>query len=313
MRSRLKAIAKTLLNSSVDALPWGARASIMWHQVERFGELDIMRDLARRSEIAAFVAAGDQGTVEGDIFDFGVLCRYARERRWARQTVAMFEDLFASDGGTFIDIGANIGLITIPIARNRHVTCYAFEPEPSNYLHLLRNVATNCAHRNVTTYNLALFDRQTTLDFELSRVNGGDHRIRCGPGVDGQLEEARTVISVTAARLDDALPTVGSGRLAIKIDTQGAEPFVVGGGRETIERADVLVAEYWPYGIRRLGGTPDGMIDLWSHSFTEGAVMKGEAQGQPDWAPVAQVCDGLLDLWGQTSSTAYYDVYLRRT
>src|SRR5882762_4083900 len=44
------------------------------------------------------------------------------------------------------------------------------------------------------------------------------------------------------------------GPLVIKIDTQGAEPFVFSGGKETLSKADLIVVEWSPYHMARLGG-----------------------------------------------------------
>ena len=50
------------------------------------------------------------------------------------------------------------------------------------------------------------------------------------------------------------LPGNLKGPLAVKIDTQGAEPFVVSGGKETLGRAGLIVSEFGPDGMAQLGG-----------------------------------------------------------
>lgn len=75
-----------------------------------------------------------------------------------------FCDFFTRAGsGTYLDIGANIGLTTIPVAQNPRVACKAFEPAPHNFRYLSHNVAANCPHGNVDLFNLALFDRRATM------------------------------------------------------------------------------------------------------------------------------------------------------
>ena len=64
-------------------------------------------------------------------------------------------------------------------------------------------------------------------------------------------EHKRRTIEVEALPLDDAAGEAQQ-PLVIKIDTQGAEPYVFAGGREVIGRAGLLVSEFWPYGIAQL-------------------------------------------------------------
>ena len=65
-------------------------------------------------------------------------CRtYASTGRWAEHTNELIGRFFDKAGrGTFLDIGANIGLTTIPVARRANVACHAFEPEPENFRNL---------------------------------------------------------------------------------------------------------------------------------------------------------------------------------
>jgi FkbM family methyltransferase len=101
------------------------------------------------------------------------------------------------------DTGANIGLPVIPISQNPHVQCYAFKPEPKNFRHLSENVAVNCRAGNVHLLNLALFDQNAALPFEIALRHSGDHRISVIES-QGELDEhTRQKISVPAKRLDD--------------------------------------------------------------------------------------------------------------
>src|SRR5262249_581289 len=61
--------------------------------------------------------------------------------------------------------------------------------------------------------------------------------------------------------LDEYLPDL-SGNIAVKIDTQGAEPFVLAAGRKTLSKARAIVMEFWPYGMAQLGATPDQVYAL---------------------------------------------------
>ena len=106
--------------------------------------------LAEELGFTGLVAEGSCGVIRGSLDDTAALLRYARDSYWAPRQRALFEALFHPAGGTYIDIGANIGLTVIPIAGNAAVDCHAFEPHPTNFKHLRENVAVNCPAANVT-------------------------------------------------------------------------------------------------------------------------------------------------------------------
>jgi hypothetical protein len=85
----------------------------------------------------------------------------------------------------------------------------------------------------VTINRVALFDRTSVMEFEVGEGNLGDHRIRLSNQPGQFSEQERRVIKVNAAPLDEVIGEI-SGPLAVKIHTQGAEPFVIGGGRQTL-------------------------------------------------------------------------------
>jgi hypothetical protein len=68
------------------------------------------------------------------------------------------------------------------------------------------------------------------------------------------------MIDVRVAPLDDFLDRI-EGRLALKVDTQGAEPFVVAGARACLPRSDFSM-EFCPYLMRQLGSDPGIVMDL---------------------------------------------------
>jgi FkbM family methyltransferase len=153
--------------------------------------------------------------------------------------------------GTYMDVGANIGLTLVPVAHSAQTICIGLEPDPSNYRYLARNCF---GHDNISLHNMALFDKPGVMEFELSGYNYGDHRMHRSRANGAFSEQDRSVIQVNTARLDDLISSSIKRPLAIKIDTQGAEPFVIAGARRIIAQTDFLVLELWPYGINRLQG-----------------------------------------------------------
>jgi hypothetical protein len=138
-----------------------------------------------------------------------------------------------------------------------------------------------------------MFDRDTNLEFELAPNNLGDHRIRLnGAGPTLQDEDTRRTISVPAAPLDMFVGEVHA-PLAVKIDTQGAEPFVVAGGARTLARADLLVMEWSPHLMARMGGDQHSVLDMLRRNFSSGQICLAESSDYSEPRPIAEICDQL--------------------
>ena len=153
-----------------------------------------------------------------------------------------------------VDIGANIGTICVSaVASFGFQKAKAFEPESKNYRLLESNVALNGLGSKIALNNLALSDRSTTsLDFELSPINFGDHRVRVSSEFQGsQGEELREVITVPAKCLDDFSQDYSKVDTLIWIDVQGFEGGVLAGASAVIDRRIPMCIEFWPYGLKK--------------------------------------------------------------
>ncbi len=248
------------------------------------------------------------GRITGDFHDQAVFLPFALQTVWETELVTMFQDFFRAAGGTYIDIGANIGLMTIPIAQNPLVQCFAFEPEPRNFRYLSANVAENCPHRNVELTQKALFHKTDCLEFELSPNNMGDHRIRLSPG-EGQWEEQKwNTIRVDAVPLD-TFPLTVRCPTAVKIDVQGAEPFVLEGGTRVLSEAGLLCIEFSPYLSRRMSADLRIIGHFLANHFARGMLAKAGEPRSVSWQPIGSLVEQLDALcereWGPAD---YWDI-----
>ena len=210
---------------------------------------------------------GDYGVFTQSVADRTMLPVYATTGRWNHEMNERLASFFSKEGGTYVDVGANIGLTLVPLAQNPDVDIVAFEPDPSNFHYLTRNVADNCTHANVTLHRLAAFREKSQLSFELSPDNLGNHRIRLKDEAGALGEQLRKTITVDAVRLDDVVE-VKRKPLAVKIDTEGAESFVIEGGPRLLSQAQLFFTEIWPYGIARMGGNIERVARLIKDNFT---------------------------------------------
>lgn len=268
----------------------------------------ILMVLARKFNVVSINVAGDYGIIQGDPNDAIIVNTYARTGTWAANTNSLISDFFGkSGGGTYIDVGANIGLTTIPVAKNPAVRCHAVEADPMNYANLARNVTLNCEYGNVTTYEAAAFSREAELQFERSSFNFGDHRIRLGGGGKSEEEQSRETITVRGRPLDAIIPAV-VGPLAVKIDTQGAEPFVIAGGAHVLANCGLLIMEFWPYGMSNLDANPEIVFSFIETHFSSMIALSPQEKLVIHQMPVAQAVLELRRLFSEQISDANWHV-----
>jgi len=159
-------------------------------------------------------------------------------------------------GDTVLDVGANIGAFTVPLAERVGPSgeVHAFEPFRKVFQHLNANVALN-GLSNVYTYNYAIGRQEKTLEIHTPDLNTFNFpsamRVE-DQHVPGAHSEANNVFyeqrrgTITMRTLDSF--SFGPKIDLIKIDVEFMELEVVLGARETIRRYQpVIWAENEPF------------------------------------------------------------------
>jgi FkbM family methyltransferase len=147
--------------------------------------------------------------------------------------------------GTMLDIGANIGRYSMPMAlKADHVL--AFEPDPGNY-ELLRKGAKHFP--KVKPLLLAVAARSGELElFQCSGRRGNSSLAR------NATAKSETSVKVRAVCLDDYCRDIEK-ITAIKIDVEGAELEVFLGGQETLNKHSPVISLETHAGIDERGLT----------------------------------------------------------
>jgi FkbM family methyltransferase len=148
-------------------------------------------------------------------------------------------------GGTFVNIGANIGVQVVSALKGGHFArAVAFEPEPGNAALLERNVGLNGFEDRVTIRRTALGEAAGCGELRLHPRNKGAHSLSLWPSVDG-----REVVGVPVERADTALAELGvtPGDVTLMlIDVEGFEPQVVAGLGDWLSHHIPLLIEFAP-------------------------------------------------------------------
>lgn len=180
--------------------------------------------------------------------------------------------------GTVLDVGGYIGMSsTAFLLENIFHKAVAFEPSPENYRLLQINIRDNGLDDRLIAHNLALSDANGTLDFELSKKNYGDHRIR-KPGestIGFYNEQDRQVIRVHARKFDElSEEKIGVAFTTIKLiwmDVQGHEARFIKGAYQFLKSHPgvPVIMEFWPYAIKRSGVAKQEFVELVSGLFSK--------------------------------------------
>ena len=302
----MKTVMRTVLRRAAARAPWGARYALLDGSLDGTPLSDIAARVLPRLRFSEVAADGDRGTIASSSADNMVIMEYAQTGTFAPEVTKELQAFFAPAGGTYLDIGANIGLMTVPFARDPRIRCLAFEPDPTNFGFLQRNIARNASESAAELHQIALFKERTTLTLALADGNLGDHRVTLS-GVPG-----RRTVEVRALPLDDFAGRIER-PLAVKIDTQGAEPFIIAGGQKMLAEAKLLAMEFCPYLMRQLGGDPEAPIELIS-GFSSVAVMRGGKAETPHYVGPQEAVRMMRDKLRTAADTDqdYLDVLARR-
>ena len=162
------------------------------------------------------------------------------EQMWKRV------DLLLKDikNPVILDVGANIGLVSLLLSQIEGATIYSFEPVARAYACLLRNLEQNRIH-NVIPINMGLSDEEG--EFFIGPPSGDQHpryrRDNLKTGVysvyaSANSEEAKKYGEM--ARFTTLDNWTYREKVAnvhyLKIDVEGHEPNVLLGGRETLAK-----------------------------------------------------------------------------
>ena len=144
------------------------------------------------------------------------------------------------EGDTFVDVGANIGLMSVRASElvSPRGRVFAFEPVPQTFTMLEYNLRLNdCS--NASAYNVAVgIARETLAIYEADTLSRGSASLF-------HPNEPAVESSVQVDTLDHLLDASQS-ITALKIDVEGWEPAVLKGATRLLSRHDapMLIVEY---------------------------------------------------------------------
>ncbi len=181
--------------------------------------------------------------------DFHACLSFLKEKNW-----------ITLEKATFLDIGANIGSMSIyAIASGYYTQAIAIEPSALNHQFMLWNIAINNLQDKIHSLNYGVANFVGKKDLICSPYNCGDFRISSQLSENSQNlyhEDQFNVEKVNFSTLDDLSNkyNIVAGNIGwVCIDCQGSEGLIFKGGKEFFKRLNApIYVEFWPYGINRL-------------------------------------------------------------
>ena len=173
-----------------------------------------------------------------------------KKLRWDKneKDFIYFLDL-VPDNGLVLDIGANIGIMTVHFAKKlKNSTIFSFEQIPQN-IKTLERIVRYFKLKNVRIIECALGDENGEIEMVMPVINsvkmqGLSHVLH--ESIEGNNEGE--VFKVPVKKLDDINEIdINNKKInAIKIDVENFEYFVLKGGRELINKHRPLIyCELW--------------------------------------------------------------------
>ncbi len=215
---------------------------------------------------------------------------YIMSEAWEELTTEMFKKV-VREGDTVLDLGANIGYFTLLAARlvGRSGRVFSFEPEPTNYNLLLKNIELN-GYGNVVALQKAVSNTTGKVKLFLDSKDTGAHSIYRPDGKSKFIE-------VEAVAPDDYFKDKVNKIDVIKIDVEGAEMAALAGMDRILkenENLKMFVEFYFP-GIKRSGDSPEEFARKLLDDYHFSMLAIGEYTKDKKYIKINNV-DELMDL-----------------
>jgi len=240
----------------------------------------VYRNFVRRPNLRRFVTRLIEGNRELDISLLGAVIRihsikehgYLRASRKIRNSSLLSDELPAiinlasilCDGDTFVDIGANVGIYSLTLARMNRVFSgirfYAFEANPDTFSRL----AVHAESLGVRAQNLAISDRNGSLDFVAGAVSHVFTTVDNATECSNMHERC----SVPCRRLDSL--DIEGDSLVLKIDVEGQEKNVLDGASELFCAGRIKAVYLDGYKNREI----EGFLRQHGFAFFEGRTLE---------------------------------------
>ena len=226
--------------------------------------------------------------------EMGVLARAVRG-------VQHFFGEAAVDGGTFLDVGANIGTTIVTALRQYpFADGFAFEPERDNHELLALNLALNDLDDRSVALRMAVSSATGLADLVIQEGSSGKHWINSA-GLE--VRETTSTVAVPTVSLDElvSMKTLDPDRVKLTwIDAEGHEGYILRGATSLCARGCPTVLEWNPEALIE-SGSMSLLEEIFTSDYTHFIdLLKSREPGSPAFE-LREI--GALEAFGQRFRT----------
>lgn len=220
----------------------------------------LVRDQLKPKAVILINVQGNKMYVNTD--DKGIVPLLLRDGEMEKYDTELFKKM-VKEGMVVVDVGANIGYYTLIAAKlvRKEGIVYAFEPEPSNYELLCKNIEVN-GYTNVVPVQKAVSSKHGKTKLWCDKVNFASpsfSRENVLSFSNDAVLEKHNFVEVETVTLDEFFEnTVKNTKVDfMKIDAEGAEGLIVDGAEKILKNNDLkIIMEFWPDALRNVGTDP---------------------------------------------------------
>lgn len=188
------------------------------------------------------------------------------------ETTKLFKKIIRR-GDVVIDLGSNIGYFTLLAAQHVGPTgkVFAFEPEPTNFFYLKKNIGIN-NFNNAHAFQMAASNKNGKTKLYICSYDSGHHTIEQYGGIEAYRQgrpSTKKHIEVSTVALDEFLKNKTERVDVIKMDVEGAEALAVSGMKNILHsNPDIkMLIEFFPLLMKNMGSSPGKYIQSLLEEF----------------------------------------------
>lgn len=217
-RQFANSLRSILSNSHINRVE-GVAKHLHWQYLKAFDLFPIELEISHSRIIAAHKRCGVSALIYS-------------QRLYNYNNMKLLQILL-KDGGSFLDIGANIGSFTLIASEQERARVFAFEPHPATFQQLQHNVELN-RRSNVKLFNVALGQSEGQL-FLTDEPGSASNYVASHGG--------ERMVAVPSTRVDTICAQHGIHPQYAKIDVEGFEYDVLAGFGTALDSVNMLMIE----------------------------------------------------------------------
>ena len=173
----------------------------------------------------------------------------------AREEETTYLEHLVKIGSVVIDVGANVGTLSLPLAVRvgKYGKVYSIEASPITFQYLKGNIELNKHIKNIYPLNYAIGEKKGFVDF--SNISSDD--------MNRVVQEGKQTQRVPMTTLDFIIKENNINKIRLlKIDIEGYELFALQGAQNTLEITDIVFFESWEKHYQNYGYSTKDVIKL---------------------------------------------------